>query len=220
MSPSMPTTSVMWVIRRVPSLSRVCWTIRSIALDDLLADRPHRQVHAGHQHHGLDAGQRVARGVGVHGGRSSRRGRCSSPAACPAPRRRGPRRRRCGRAASAASCGPGRGSVTSPLPSMLAGRDSSRSTWSWCSCSSAASSMVTMRSSVGMNDGQHVQRRGLARRRCRRRPGCSAAPARRRRAGRRPAGSACRTRSGPRRCTGRRRTCGSSARSRPGPAAG
>ena len=35
---------------------------------------------------------------------------------------------------------------------MLAGRDSSRSTWSWCSWSSAASSMVTMRSSVGMND--------------------------------------------------------------------
>ena len=42
--------------------------------------------------------------------------------------------------------------ATSPLPSMLAGRDSSRSTWSWCSWSSAASSMVTMRSSSGMND--------------------------------------------------------------------
>ena len=34
---------------------------------DLLADRPYRQVHAGHEHHRLDAGQRVARGVGVHG---------------------------------------------------------------------------------------------------------------------------------------------------------
>jgi hypothetical protein len=39
---------------------------------------------------------------------------------------------------------------TSPRPSMLAGRASSRSTWSWCSCSSAASSIVTMRSSDGM----------------------------------------------------------------------
>ena len=42
--------------------------------------------------------------------------------------------------------------VTAPLPSMLGGRDSRRSTWSWCSRSSAASSMVTMRSSCGMNE--------------------------------------------------------------------
>ena len=34
----------------------------------LLADGPHRQVEAGHQHHGLDAGERVARAVGVDGG--------------------------------------------------------------------------------------------------------------------------------------------------------
>ena len=33
----------------------------------LLADGPHGQVDAGHQHHGLDAGQRVARAVGVDG---------------------------------------------------------------------------------------------------------------------------------------------------------
>ena len=39
-----------------------------------------------------------------------------------------------------------------PLPSMLAGRDSSVTTCSWRSWSSAASSMVTMRSSLGMND--------------------------------------------------------------------
>ncbi len=39
-----------------------------------------------------------------------------------------------------------------PLPSMLGGRDSSVMTCSWRSCSSAASSMVTMRSSLGMND--------------------------------------------------------------------
>ena len=34
---------------------------------DLLADGADRQVHAGHQHHGLDAGQRVAGAVGVDG---------------------------------------------------------------------------------------------------------------------------------------------------------
>ena len=42
--------------------------------------------------------------------------------------------------------------VTSPRPSMLGGRASSGSTWSWWSWSSLASSMVTMRSSAGMND--------------------------------------------------------------------
>ena len=39
-----------------------------MALDDLLADGPDRQVDAGHQHHRLDAGERVAGRVGVHGG--------------------------------------------------------------------------------------------------------------------------------------------------------
>src|SRR6266702_556311 len=42
--------------------------------------------------------------------------------------------------------------VTWAVPSRLGGRDSSRSTCSWRSCSSAASSMVTIRSSVGTND--------------------------------------------------------------------
>ena len=37
-----------------------------------------------------------------------------------------------------------------PLPSMFGGRVSSRTTWSCCSCNSAASSIVTMRSSCGM----------------------------------------------------------------------
>ena len=40
--------------------------------------------------------------------------------------------------------------VTSPRPSMLGGRDSMRTTWGCCSRSSAASSMVMMRSSSGM----------------------------------------------------------------------
>ena len=34
---------------------------------DLLADGAHRQVHAGHQHHRLEAGEHVARGVRVAG---------------------------------------------------------------------------------------------------------------------------------------------------------
>ena len=40
--------------------------------------------------------------------------------------------------------------VTWPRPSTLAGRASRVTTCSWLSCSSAASSMVTMRSSSGM----------------------------------------------------------------------
>ena len=39
---------------------------------------------------------------------------------------------------------------TSPRPSMFGGRDSRRRTCSWCSWSSAASSMVTIRSFAGM----------------------------------------------------------------------
>src|SRR3972149_3738621 len=39
-----------------------------------------------------------------------------------------------------------------PLPSMFGGRDSRVTTCSWRSCRSAASSMVTMRSSLGMNE--------------------------------------------------------------------
>ena len=40
--------------------------------------------------------------------------------------------------------------VTSPSPSMLAGRVSIRTTCGCCSCSSAASSIVATRSSAGM----------------------------------------------------------------------
>ena len=42
--------------------------------------------------------------------------------------------------------------VISPRPSRLEGRASSETTWVWLSCSSAASSMVMMRSSSGMNE--------------------------------------------------------------------
>ena len=40
--------------------------------------------------------------------------------------------------------------LMAPLPSMFAGRVSSRTTWSCCNCNSAASSMVTIRSVLGM----------------------------------------------------------------------
>ncbi len=51
---------------------------------------------------------------------------------------------------------------TAPSPSMLGGRDSSRSTWRWLRRSSAASSIVTMRSSSGMRVGHRVEQRRLA----------------------------------------------------------
>ena len=44
-----------------------------------------------------------------------------------------------------------------PCPRCSAGRDSSRTTWGCCSWSSAASSIVRIRSSSGMNDDTHVQ---------------------------------------------------------------
>ena len=52
--------------------------------------------------------------------------------------------------------------VTSPSPSMFVGRDSSRSTWRWLSRSSAASSIVTMRSLSGIALESDVQQRRLA----------------------------------------------------------
>ena len=53
--------------------------------------------------------------------------------------------------------------VTWPRPSTLAGRDSSRMTWLCCSDSSAASSMVTMRSPLGDERRQRVEQCRLAR---------------------------------------------------------
>ena len=47
--------------------------------------------------------------------------------------------------------------VISPSPSRFGGRDSSVMTWSWRSWSSAASSIVTIRSSFGMNDDRTLR---------------------------------------------------------------
>ena len=41
--------------------------------------------------------------------------------------------------------------LTSPLPNLSAGRDSKGTMWSCCICNSAESSMVMMRSSLGMS---------------------------------------------------------------------
>ena len=60
---------------------------------DLLADGPLRDVQVRHRHHRVEAVQRVARRCWRGSSSSCRRGRCSSPAACRALLRRGPRRR-------------------------------------------------------------------------------------------------------------------------------
>jgi hypothetical protein len=51
--------------------------------------------------------------------------------------------------------------VISPSPSMFFGLASSRSTWRWLSWSSAASSIVTIRSVSGIGGRQRVQQRRL-----------------------------------------------------------
>ena len=52
--------------------------------------------------------------------------------------------------------------VMAPLPSMFGGRVSSRTTWSCCNCNSAASSIVTMRSVLGMKLDSVFKQRRLA----------------------------------------------------------
>ena len=148
---SMPVTSVRWVTRRVPSRSRLRWTIEVDGRGDLLPDGPGGQVEAGHEHHGLEPGQGVAGRVGVHGrqralvagvhGLEHVEGLAAPDLADDDAV--GPHAQRVADQVADGDLAP---------PSMLGGRLSRRTTWSWTSCSSAASSMVTMRSSSGMND--------------------------------------------------------------------
>ena len=150
-SPSMPTTSVTCVTRRVPSRRRVRCTMRSSGGGHLLADGPRRQVDAGHQHHGLEPAS-ASRGVlacTVDSEPSWPVFIAWSMSSASAPRT-SPTMMRSGRMRSALRTRSR--IVTWPRPSMLGGRLSRRTTWRWCSCSSTASSMVTMRSSSGMND--------------------------------------------------------------------
>jgi hypothetical protein len=148
-SPSMPCTSVMWVMRRVPSRRRDRCTIRSSA--EAICSRMARTGRS-----------KPAMRVMVSMRASVSRGllewtvviepswpvfmawsmsRASPPRHSPTTTRSG-RMRRQFRTRSRM--------VTWPLPSMLGGRASMASTCSWCSWSSLASSTVTMRSSVGM----------------------------------------------------------------------
>ena len=146
----MPVTSVMLVTLRVPPAKRVCCTMMSTAEAICSRIAAQRQVHARPSAPSSRGAPARRAACWRAAWSASRRGRCSSPAACRALRRRGTRRRRCGRAACAArSCTRSRIAIA-PLPSTLAGRVSRLTTCSWCSCSSAASSMVTMRSPVGM----------------------------------------------------------------------
>ncbi len=108
-SPSMPSTSVTWVTGGCRHASagsgRSGRPPRRSARGSRAAEGPCRPSAQ------ASRDERCSRaGVGVQACRSSRRGRCSWPATCRAPRRCGTRRPRCGRVACAASCGPGRGS--------------------------------------------------------------------------------------------------------------
>ena len=149
-SPSMRWTSVIEVTRRAPSCSRSMWMIRSSAeatcwriartgrSKPAIRTMVSTRASASRARVGVDRRQRavVAR---VHRLEHVQRLGAADLADDDAV---GPH--------AQARCARGRGSVTSPSPSMLRGRDSSRSTWRWLSCSSAASSIVTMRSSSGI----------------------------------------------------------------------
>ena len=150
-SPSMRSTSVTWVIRREPSLSRLWCTITSTA--EATCSRIAR---TGRSMPAISTivsmRERVSRGPLECTVQSEpswpvfmacSMSRAEESRISPTTMRSG-RMRRAFLTRSRIS--------TAPLPSMFDGRDSSRSTWSWCSCSSAASSMVTIRSSVGMNE--------------------------------------------------------------------
>ena len=64
-SDSIRSTSVMWVMRREPSTRRADLDEQVERARDLLADRTERQVDAGREDERLQAGERVAGGVGV-----------------------------------------------------------------------------------------------------------------------------------------------------------
>ena len=116
---------------------------------DLLPHGLQRQLEAGHHDHRFETGDGVARRVGVQRGQRAfvagvhglQHVERFGPRHSPMMMRSG-RIRRALRTRSVA--------VIAPLPSMFGGRVSSRTTWSCCNCNSAASSIVTMRSSFGM----------------------------------------------------------------------
>ena len=125
---------------------------------DLLADGPDRQVDAGHEHHGLEADERVARAVGVDRGQRAvvagvhglEHVEGLAAAALADDDAVGPHAQ--GVAHEVAD-----GDLR-PCPRCWAAASPAGRTCSCCSWSSAASSMVTMRSSSGMNDDSTLSR--------------------------------------------------------------
>ncbi len=150
-SPSMPTTSVTCVTWRLPSLNRVCWITRSMALATCS-----RMARIGRS--------KPARSTIVSTRCRASRGLLACTVeidpSCPvfiawsmssaAASRISPTTIRSGRIRSALRTRSR--IVTSPRLSMFGGRASRRRTCCWLSCSSAASSMVMTRSSSGMKE--------------------------------------------------------------------
>ena len=95
----------------------------------------------------------------------SRRDRCSWPAPAPSPRCPGPRRRRAGRAADRSAVRTSSSRGIGRMPSGVAGRASSRTTWALVGCSSAVSSRTMMRSPGSVRLSRDAEQRGLAARR-------------------------------------------------------
>ena len=166
-SPSSPNTSVILVTRRLPSMRRARWTMRSMA--EATCSRIARS-----------GSSTPAISTIVSRRASASRGVLawtvvSEPSwpvfmawsmSSASPPRTSPTMMRSGRMRSAFRT---RSRMrTSPSPSMFGGRASSRTTWRCCSWSSAASSIVTMRSSSGMKRRQHVQQSSSCPCRCRR----------------------------------------------------
>ena len=117
----------------------------------LLADRPQRQLVAGHQHHGLEPPEHVLGAVGVTGRQR--------PVVTGGHRLEHVERLACSALADDDAVGAHVHRVPQQAPDrdlalalQVRGLDSSVITWSWRSWSSAASSIVTIRSSFGMND--------------------------------------------------------------------
>ena len=147
-SPSIPVISVMWVTRRAPSRRRSIWTIRSIA--DAICSRialvgrskPAIRTMVSSR----DRASRGAFACTVDSEPSCpvfiawRRSSASAP-------RTSPMMMRSGRMRSALRTRSRM--LTCPLPSLFGGRASRRTTCSWWSWSSTASSIVTMRSFDG-----------------------------------------------------------------------
>src|SRR6266851_3643302 len=150
-SPSRPTISVMLVIRREPSRSRDCCTIRWIA--EAICSRMARCGKSTPDiSTSVSSRDSVSRGVLAWIVVSDPSWpvfiACSMSRASPL--RHSPMTMRSGRIRSAFTTNSRM--LIRPVPSMRAGLDSSRTLCGWRSCSSAASSMVTTRSVSGMNE--------------------------------------------------------------------